>query len=332
MVAVIGTAGSYVMNKQQTLSTRAQLYTELMSQRENAESSVRKDMFQQILSSFLSKPTGSLGILEQIDEELLRLELLARNFHEMLDMEPLFRHVLLKIVGKIPRLPEPFPSQDKAQASAFATPQDRLYALWKGHPGDMDWKDFKMKMMRRKLDRLIRIANRITKKQLESLSGVQVRQRLTIDLSKTCQDTRPIEPLAHECAMRGAVNQPTFSLRLAEGIERKFTVSINHSYPLWNQVRVKVEAQKTRQEKKKDPNGKDVHLSEFWLGYFDFPLAENTFLSDKERYAVVLDEINGAKQEALISIIYFPASSAGLKEKSFYQQKLISTLLEHKSF
>ncbi len=333
MVAVIGTAGSYVMNKQQTLATRAQLYTELMSQRENAESSVRKDMFQQILSSFLTKPTGSVCILEQIDEELLRLELLARNFHEMLDMEPLFLHVLLKIVREIPRLPEPTLSHDKALASTPATPQERLYALWKGRPGaDMAWKDFKIKTMRRKLDRLIRIANRITKKQLESLSSVQIRQRLTINLSKTCQDMRPTEPLEHDCDMTGAVDKPNFLMHLEGGVKRKFTVAVGHSYPLWNQVRVKVEVQKTAVEKRADPNGKDVHLSQFWLGYFDFPLAENTFLSDKERYAVVLDEIDLAKQQAIISVLYFPASYAGLKEKSFYQQKLISTLLEKKSF
>lgn len=114
--------------------------------------------------------------------------------------------------------------------------------------------------------------------------------------------------------------------------ERKFKVVVEHSYPLWNQVRVRVEVTKTKKEKQSDPNGEDAHIAEFWLGYFDFPLAENSFLSSKERYAVVLDKIDRTKQQAHISLLYFPASYAGLKEKSFYQQKLISTLLEDNAF
>ncbi|MDL1985636.1 MAG: hypothetical protein LWX54_15900 [Deltaproteobacteria bacterium] len=171
VVAIIGTIGSYVMNNQQTLSTRAQLYTELMSQRENAESGVRKDMFQQILSSFLTANAGSQSILEEIDDELLRLELLSRNFHEMLNMEPLFLHVLLKIVRKIPGLPKPpKPKQNKKADSSISSHSDQLYKLWKRIPGDMKWDVFKINMMKKKLVRLIKIARRITKKQMESLS------------------------------------------------------------------------------------------------------------------------------------------------------------------
>ncbi|MEN8256848.1 MAG: hypothetical protein ABFS09_03195 [Thermodesulfobacteriota bacterium] len=353
MVAVIGSIGSCVMNKQQTLSTRAQLYTELMSQRENAESAVRKDMFQQILSSFLTKQTGSECIIDQIDAELLRLELLSRNFHEMLDMEPLFLHVLLKIVREIPPLKEPSPPspQDNKEEQLMPSRQDRLYGLWKRTsrslwrqiPDDkrkekfnvetdmMNWADFKKTMRQKRLERLMKIAKRITKKQIESLSSVQMRQRLIIDLSKTNQNVRPNEELGKEGDKKEGRNTSEFTMKI-EGATRAFTVSVDHSYPDWNQVRVKVEVKKTKNEKKADQNGKDVHTAEFWLGYFDFPLAENTFLSGKERYAVVLDKIDRTKQEAHLSLLYFPASYAGLKEKSFYQQKLISTLLEQKSF
>ncbi len=332
VVAIIGTIGSYVINNQQTLSTRAQLYTQLMSQRENAESAVRKDMFEQVLSSFLTEKPDSQCILDQIDDDLLRLELLSRNFHEMLDMEPLFLHVLLKIVREIHNLPRPATKLYGKEESPAPLKNERFYALYQLMSEDMDWEEFTKTMMIKKLDRLIKIARRITKKQMESLSSVQSRYRLTIDLSKTCQNACPTESVLKECDDKTEGEVYRFSMKLNDDFRREFKVTVKYSYPLWSQVRIKVEVQKTENEKNADINGSGANIAEFWLGYFDFPLAENTFLSDKERYAVVLDEIDKEKNEAHVSFLYFPASYAGLKEKSFYQQRLISTLLEGKSF
>ena len=103
------------------------------------------------------------------------------------------------------------------------------------------------------------------------------------------------------------------SLKL-EGIgERTFDVLVNQSYPRWNQVRVQVKVGKTEQEKKRIRGAANGIL----LGYYDFPLAENTLISDKERYAVILDEIEQQKNEAHISLLYFPASYAGLRSSRF---------------
>jgi hypothetical protein len=144
---------------------------------------------------------------------------------------------------------------------------------------------------------------------------------------------------------------------LDNGSEREFSVYAARSYPRWNQVKVGVLTKKTPRENHTDPDGgvncdpstwpasdkepnekvkRDCYKVEFWLGYFDFPLTDNTFLSDKERYAVILDDIDKNTVDkkgrytgkARISLIYFPASLAGLKEKSFYQQRMMSTLLE----
>ncbi len=272
-------------------------------------------------------------MLEQIEDELLRLELLARNFHEMIDMEPLFLHVLLKIVRKIPVLKDPtsIDGDSRKNDSSFSSRKINLLNRWKQTSDNLKWDEFKREMVRKKLDHLFKIARRITKKQIESLSSVQGRQRLTIDLSETCQGMRPSHFINKECKEKVKGYEKEFSMKIQRVKKREFKVMVDHSYPKWNQVRVRVEAKKTNQEKKSDPSGKNVHEARFWLSYFDFPLAENSFLSDKERYSVVLDEIDREKQEAHISLLYFPASYAGLKEKSFSQQNLISTLLEGKS-
>src|SRR5215813_10088406 len=73
--------------RMQTSETNARLYSELTSKRQESESALRKDMFTSIINSFLG---GGAGNLEQ---KVLNLELLVYNFHESLDLKPLFLHI-----------------------------------------------------------------------------------------------------------------------------------------------------------------------------------------------------------------------------------------------
>ncbi|HKY33473.1 MAG TPA: hypothetical protein VJV23_13145 [Candidatus Polarisedimenticolia bacterium] len=93
-VAIVGIAGSQVIDRQQTKSTDARLYSELMSQREQAESNLRKDMLVSVIQSYLAPDAGSL------DAHLLHLELLAYNFHDSLNLEPLFLDLARKLQAK----------------------------------------------------------------------------------------------------------------------------------------------------------------------------------------------------------------------------------------
>jgi hypothetical protein len=233
----------------------------------------------------------------------------------------------------------------------------------------LTWREWKTRQKDNKLERLISIARRITTKQMESLSGAQKRLRFTIDLKNTCQDVRPSEPVSdsyckpnivitdkNKTISEGTIPAVRKTVSLDNKSERTFTMYVARSYPKWNQIRVGVLTNKTKEEKAADPDGgvncnpaawskpdngsaqtsgEKCYKVEFWLGYFDFPLTDNTFLSNKERYAVILDKIDRKEEEngrfggeAQISLIYFPASLAGLKEKSFYQQRMMSTLLE----
>ena len=91
-VGLVGYYGSNALNKSQALNADVQLYAQLMSQREDAETSLRKDMFNSIIGTFLTskKKTG-------YEEKVLNLELLAYNFHEALDLAPLFKTVYKQI-------------------------------------------------------------------------------------------------------------------------------------------------------------------------------------------------------------------------------------------
>ena len=78
---------SALRERMQTAETNSRLYSELISKREESESALRKDMFTSIINSFLG---GGAGNLEQ---KVLNLELLVYNFHESLDLKPLFLHI-----------------------------------------------------------------------------------------------------------------------------------------------------------------------------------------------------------------------------------------------
>jgi len=83
-VAGLGFFGSQFLEKRQSEETRARFYSELISKREEADSALRKDMFMSIIQSFLKPESAS------IDDRIVKLELLAYNFHESLNLKPLF--------------------------------------------------------------------------------------------------------------------------------------------------------------------------------------------------------------------------------------------------
>lgn len=73
--------------RMQTSETNARLYSELTSKREEADSALRKDMFTSIINSFLREGPATL------EQKMLNLELLVYNFHESLNLKPLFLHI-----------------------------------------------------------------------------------------------------------------------------------------------------------------------------------------------------------------------------------------------
>src|SRR3990170_2623898 len=83
-VAGLGFFGSQFIERRQSEETRARFASELISKREEADSALRKDMFVSIIQSFMKLESAS------VDDRLLKLELLAYNFHESLNLKPLF--------------------------------------------------------------------------------------------------------------------------------------------------------------------------------------------------------------------------------------------------
>src|SRR5262249_314210 len=129
----------------QAIETNTRLYSELMSKREESESALRKDMFQTIIGSFVqARGTGDLN------SSVLNLELLAYNFHESLNLKPLFLDIRRRT------------SKGLAHAN---TPAERA-----------EYQD--------SADRLERVAREIARKQVIVLEGVGKKFDRSIDLEK----------------------------------------------------------------------------------------------------------------------------------------------------
>jgi hypothetical protein len=85
--------GQYASKWQEKESAR-RTYADMMNRREEAESALRKDMFQSTILPFLERKT------DNIEASVLRLELLAGNFHDSLDLSPLFKDVYRSLAAR----------------------------------------------------------------------------------------------------------------------------------------------------------------------------------------------------------------------------------------
>jgi hypothetical protein len=143
-IAILGFKSSEYLNRRQAIETNTRLYSELMSKREESESALRKDMFQTIIGSFVN--ASGKG---DLDSSVLNLELLAYNFHESLNLKPLF----LDLKRRIER-------QSAHAGSASLRADDAGY-----------------------MDRLEKVAREIGRKQVIVLEGVGKKVDRTVDLT-----------------------------------------------------------------------------------------------------------------------------------------------------
>jgi len=250
-VAGVGYMGSDALNRRQTLDTNARLYSELMSRREESESSLRKDMFVSIIQNFLTPKEGDL------DAKVLNLELLAYNFHESLNLKPLF----LDISRRIQKLPA----------------KERVEYL----------------------DRVNRVAKEITAKQLFALEGHGKSFRRSVDLDA-------VRSTPGGAALDGE------SIRLGNKI---CDVSLRalKSDTDGQQITVRLEVKAPDDS----PEKADTRAT-FNVGWFDFPMIDNTRLANGLRCAVTLSAFSPSIAD--LTTVCFPGEYASLKDRPYYDE------------
>jgi hypothetical protein len=251
-VTFVGMKGSQVLDRRQSVDTNARLYSELMSHREEAESALRKDMLVSIISQYL-RPSDN-----DLDAKVLNLELLAYNFHDSLDLRPLF----FDLQRRIGKLKEP------------------------------DRKDL--------MDRIQSVAKEITAKQLFVLEGHGKSFRRTVDLDELKASNGAGIPLDGEAISVGDVHCQV-NLRALRANTAQQTVVL----------RLVVKAPPNR------PDLPDTNAT-FEASYFDFPMIDNTRLSNGLHCAVALGNFNDFAADLVT--VCFPGEYASLKDRPYYDE------------
>jgi hypothetical protein len=257
-VGFLGYYGSRLIEQRQTLDSNSRLYSELMSKREEAESSLRKDMFQSIIQSFLQPGKGATSL----EANVLNLELLAYNFHESLDLKPLFIH-LQKDIGR---------ERDVTLRNDYSA-------------------------------RLEDVAREVTRKQMLVLEegGKKFERRIDLDSLRSNPGGIPLDD----------------DSMVVDQVVRNFRVIALEADPKTKNVKIRLEVRTlgASGQEESDPN-----VVEFWIGFFDFPMIDNTRLSHDQRCAVVLT--NFEDDSADLTVLEFPGSHAGMKEKPYFEEIL----------
>ncbi len=252
-VAGVGYDGSHLLSRRQTIETNARLYSELTSKREESEAALRKDMLVSVIQSFLQPSEGG-----SLDARVLKLELLAYNFHESLNLKPLFEDVArrLRTLGR--------PERDEY------------------------------------LERVNRVAREIGSKQLFALEGHGRSFRRTVDFEELAAAGKAGLALSPEDVELGG---------------RKFRVNlralgVDHDS---QELKVRLEVQPVR-----DGASEVDTRATFGVGFFDFPLIDNTRLANGQRCALMMTAFG--KVGAELTGICFPGAYASIKDRPYYDE------------
>lgn len=259
-VASLGFIGSRTLERQQSNEAKLRLYSELMTRREESEATLRKEMFQSIIGSFFDAQSTSL------ETRLLKMELLAQNFHEALNLTPLFKNIRREI-----------------ESSARSPREKQAYEA-----------------------RLSDLAREVTRKQMIVLEAGGKRFDWTVLIGDSL------------VAGTAAVQLEDVELAL-DGITRRFRVTLTQADTVNRELRVALEIE-TPAQAGVPAAAVGRYNVEFDVGFYSTPMIDNTRLSNDQRVAVVLTDMN--QYGAGLSVMYFPGSRASLREKPYYEEIL----------
>lgn len=354
LIAWAGFVSNYTLSSISSQKESARLIAELQISREQAESELRKDVFDHTLQAFLLKNPERNNTVKGMSKQLLRLELLALNFGDSLSMSPLF--------------------------SEFR--RDLLYMVPVEGAGEITFNEDKGDLAKR----LNALAKRVASTQVSSLIQHGTSKKITIPLKSyitgkgsSCEPILsedffpwPERDTQREFAIYDDNNTVVMSdtevkelFREDEGEieqERSLKTSLLYMYSLNEKRRMSLddvvryfeliiedvnlceESLKVTVKIYKVSNDGDYtqklndfpQISErgdlsimateglqidvetsFTLDYFNFPLVDNTRLENNHRFAIMLEKFDLKSEQPFIQLVsvVFPSEYASLRDR-----------------
>ena len=295
VATVVG--GYYLTNltkEREARESDERLYAQLLTQREQSDALIRKDMFGVVINRFLAdaKQEDRSGKViadfkqEDWNNKVLQLELLASNFNQSLDLAPLFK--------------------DLARRLSQATGLDPAQTA-----------ELKQRLDRTAADVLFRQVNSLArrgfaKEEIFPLAG---------------WETRFGEPFIVETIPKRRLVPETPDAPVGKEEQLRFEVEVIGVAIDRREVEIRLRAYFYS----KDHEDLDRH---FWVGLYDFPMLDNTQLPYGLRTSVVITEFGvpdepvnrEANSFVKFHLVVFPAASASYKERQDYDDILIDML------
>ena len=256
----------------------------IQSQREQAESQLRANMFNSLISPIAgSQKDGMMSA----DREVLLTELLALNFHENFELKPLMEDAGERLVAAASK-----------QKSLQGDPREPLWSIARRISERQkaaiarEWTSYRSQ--RAETKPLAFLIGPWRAAAQAAPQGCEVNY-VTLDTSPRRPDIIKAGP---DCQIAAAFTE-SVELKSSDG---NYTLRLIASKPDWvNQtVRVSMQAFLSDQE---HPTPTDYS---FFLSWFDLPLTDNTLLPDGNRFAVHLRTVSPEFQKVMIGVLWFP--------------------------
>lgn len=242
-------------------SRRTEAYMKILTEREQADTSMRQEMFKTLLTGYLTDLKRKAGKtdVESFKNEILVLQLLVLNFQEFLNAKPLFEDVFERL-GR----------QREKVAEQQAKP----------------WKELE--------DQLIRTARTVAAKQSVMLNSHGAWPILVAKGQSNCVRLYSVEePDPGKKCPPDAASLDS----IPRGITARSSLKVEVQDVKRASVSVKVTPYRDLFKESFLSGGnvyqdsKAGNTSEFEVSYFDLPYTDNTQLADGERYALRLKNI-----------------------------------------
>ncbi|WP_419812713.1 hypothetical protein [Bacterioplanoides sp.] len=316
-IAIAGLSLSYIGYIYQKSSTAS----ELLLQQEKGDTEIRAQMFGKITERLMKPKEGQN---DRLIDNVLLAQLLALNFHELIELKPL----MISLDNRLKKAADGFPANRQTDSEGMTR-----------------------KEYRETRDNLRSIARRIRDRQLSSLLGYHNSSSeqsssnihyISIGLNEN--------PSASKCVSEKDIKinysnnicfrEPTFvpdiledkhlaiSVTQADWLDEKFSVSMqtNIELPKGDMIKSENIAPQSLAQCHLKPSP-DINvpdkpgLSDFEITNYDLPFTDNTLKSDGRRYAVFIDKVcfdkslkenqDGSDKDKMIGslrigLLYFP--------------------------
>ncbi len=290
-------AATVVANRYQSAITA----TNLLVQREQADSNLRAGMFRDLIGPLVGTSNGKGEI--SVDRERLLVELLALNFHDHFALKPLLIHIDDRLAHE----------EDSGMSQTQRTSARESL------------RSSARRVAQQQLSLLTKAESETTPEQQACIYYLQLDMR-TLQSGKTTalSTLQPCSSMQRYFNDLISINSPNGLYTLAftisppkNWVDQNFDVFMSisrkdHQKDKMVQTPDNVEIEKKSNDYK---NHRHVADQDFQLTWFDFPFSDNTLLADGTRFTLVIDRVEPVLQRVSLKLVWFPQDYFAAQER-----------------